>query len=185
MASTKRSGGQQPLALELLESDHRKVEMLFDQFEDAKEEGEEQKKAIAERICAELTIHAQVEEELFYPWLRENLDEDDMEMVEEAQVEHNSAKDLIAQIQGATELDAAYDAKVKVLSEYIKHHVQEEENEIFAEVRDQQEALDELGQELAARKAELMEEMGLAEGGEGQDAMMGGKRKQQREQRAR
>jgi hemerythrin superfamily protein len=150
-----------PLALELLEADHRKVEMLFDQFEEEKEGDEETKRQIAERVCAELTAHAQLEEELFYPWLRENLEEDDMEMVEEAQIEHNSAKDLIAQIQGATEIDATYDAKVKVLSEYIKHHVKEEEEEIFEEVRDQQDALDELGQEMAARKTELMEELGL------------------------
>jgi hemerythrin superfamily protein len=182
MPSARKSGGrsQQPLALELLESDHRKVEMLFEQFEDAKEGGEDEKRAIAERICAELTIHAQVEEELFYPWLREQLEEDDMEMVEEAQVEHNSAKDLIAQIQGASNLDATYDAKVKVLSEYIKHHVQEEENEIFQEVRSQQDELDELGQEMAARKAELMEQMGLmdaeAEEGAMQEASRKGKR---------
>lgn len=161
--ATKKSGGQQPLAIELLESDHRKVEMLFDQFEDMKEDEDEGRREVAERICAELTVHAQVEEELFYPWLRENLDEEDMEMVEEAQVEHNSAKDLIAQIQGAADLDATYDAKVKVLSEYIKHHVKEEEEEIFAEVRAEQEALDELGQEMAARKAELMEELGIAD----------------------
>src|SRR5205085_8665990 len=90
------------------------------------------------------------------------LEDDDMEMVEEAQVEHNSAKDLIAQIEGATDIDEVYNAKVKVLGEYIKHHVQEEENEIFPEVRDQQDELDELGQEITARKGELMEEMGLA-----------------------
>ena len=185
MASTKKSGGNQtPLAIELLESDHRKVEMLFEQFEDAKEEGDEQTRAIAERICAELTVHAQVEEELFYPWLRENLEDDDMEMVEEAQVEHNSAKDLIAQIQGSADLDATYDAKVKVLSEYIKHHVKEEESEMFEEVRDKREELDELGQEMAARKAELMEEMGLGDD-EGVAPASRGKRGGQGAQRAR
>src|SRR6478672_13046417 len=161
-----------PVALELLESDHRKVEMLFDQYEDEKEGDEDTKRQIAERICAELTAHAQLEEELFYPWCRENIEDDEMDMLEEAYVEHASAKDLIAQIQGATEIDAAYDAKVKVLSEYIKHHVQEEENELFEEVRSGHEAeLDELGQEMHARKAELMEELGLMED-EGQDAMM-------------
>jgi hemerythrin-like domain-containing protein len=158
-------GRSLPLALEMLESDHRKVEMLFDQFEEAKEGDEDAKRQLAERICKELTAHAQLEEELFYPWLRENLEQDDMEMVEEAQVEHNSAKDLIAQIEGAGEMDATYDAKVKVLSEYIKHHVQEEENEIFEEVRAQEDALDELGQEMAARKSELMAELGLEEEG--------------------
>ena len=164
MARSKSGAARaQPLALELLMSDHRKVEDLFEQFEQEKDSDEGTRREIAQQICAELTIHAQVEEELFYPWLREQLEDDDMEMVEEAQVEHNTAKDLIAQIEGATDLDEVYNAKVKVLSEYIKHHVQEEENEIFPEVRDQQEELDELGQEMSARKGELMEELGLSE----------------------
>ena len=156
-------GRQLPVALELLESDHRKVEMLFDQYEDEKEGDEDTKRQIAERICGELKAHAQLEEEVFYPWCRENLEEDDMEMLEEAYVEHASAKDLIAQIEGAGEIDAAFDAKVKVLSEYIKHHVKEEEDELFEELRSKQEELDELGQEMHARKAELMEELGLVD----------------------
>ena len=160
-----------PVALELLESDHRKVEKLFDQYEDEKEGDEDTKRQLAERICAELTAHAQLEEEVFYPWVKENIDDDEMDMLEEAYVEHASAKDLIAQIQGATEVDATYDAKVKVLSEYIKHHVQEEENELFEEISDRREELDELGQEMHARKAELMEELGLADA-EGEEAAM-------------
>ena len=159
MARSK--GASLPLALELLSSDHRKVEQLFQMYEDEKEGEDETKRGIAQQICGELTVHAQVEEELFYPWLKENMDE--MDKVEEAYVEHAGAKDLIAQIQGASDIDDTYDAKVKVLSEYIKHHVKEEENEIFPEVKGQQEELDELGQEMAARKAELMEEMGLAQ----------------------
>jgi len=162
MAKAKSASDNQPLAIELLMTDHRKVETLFDQYEEEKESGEETKQALAQRICGELTVHAQVEEELFYPWLRDNLDEEKMELVEEAEVEHQSAKDLIAQIEAAGAVDETYDAKVKVLGEYIKHHVQEEENEIFGEVREMREELDELGQEMAARKAELMEEMGLA-----------------------
>ena len=163
MAKSKSGGGArtQPVAIELLESDHRKVEALFEQYEDEKEGDEETKRSIAEKICKELTAHAQLEEEVFYPWLRENLEEDDMEMLEEAYVEHASAKDLIAQIEGAGSIDATYDAKVKVLQEYIKHHVEEEENEIFEAVGDKKEELDELGQEMHARKAELMEQLGL------------------------
>jgi hemerythrin superfamily protein len=157
-ASVSRS---QPLALELLINDHRAVDALFKQYEADKDGDEDTKRAIAENICSELTVHAQVEEELFYPWLRENLDDDDVEMVEEAQVEHASAKDLIAQIESADAIDAAYDARVKVLGEYIKHHVKEEEEEIFPVVRDMREELDELGQEMVARKAELMEELGI------------------------
>jgi len=163
MARAKKSSSDKPLALELLSSDHRKVEDLFEEYESAKEDEDEGRTEIAQRICKEITVHAQLEEEIFYPWLKENLDEEDMEMLEEAYVEHDGAKNLIAQIEGAGSPDGEYDAKVKVLSEYIKHHVKEEENEIFPEVKGQQEELDELGQEMAARKAELMEEMGLAQ----------------------
>lgn len=153
----------QSVAIELLESDHRNVEALFDQYEQEKEGDDGTKRAIAMRICSELTAHAQLEEELFYPWLRENLDEEEMDLLEEAYVEHASAKDLIAQIEGASDIGPEFDAKVKVLGEYVKHHVQEEENEIFAAVGDMQQELDELGQEMHARKAELMEELGLTE----------------------
>ena len=158
----------QPLALELLSSDHRKVEALFRQFEDMKEEEDDSRVAIAQRICSELTVHAQVEEDLFYPWLRENLDE--TEMVAEADVEHATLKSLIGQIQPVLAPDEAYDAKVKVLSEYVKHHVKEEEDEIFPEVASEEEELDELGQEMAARKAELMKEMGIEEA-DGEDEL--------------
>ena len=163
MARAKKTTTDRPLALELLAADHRKVEDLFEQYESAKDEEDEGRTQIAERICKELTVHAQLEEEIFYPWLKENLDEEDMEMVEEAQVEHNGAKNLIAEIEASTEVDAAYDAKVKVLSEYIKHHVKEEENEIFPAVSDKKEELDALGQEMSSRKEELTEELGLNE----------------------
>src|SRR5262245_3899214 len=130
----KNSSRDLPLALELLEADHRKVEGLFEQYENEKESDEDTKRPIAERICGELSVHAQVEEEIFYPWLRENLSGEDMGMVEEALVEHGTARDLIAQLEGSADIDETYDAKVKVLSEYIKHHVKEEEQEIFVEV---------------------------------------------------
>lgn len=161
MAKPKRSTRSQPLALELLVTDHRKVEDLFSQYEDQKDGDEDARRQLAERICLELKVHTQMEEELFYPWLRENMSEDDMELVDEAQVEHNSAKELIDQIEGAAEIDDEYNARVKVLGEYIKHHVTEEENEIFPKVSDEAEALDELGQEMASRKGELAEENGL------------------------
>lgn len=165
MATTRRrdGAGSASVAIELLESEHRKVEALLGRYEREKEGGDESRLATARRICGELKAHTQLEEELFYPWLRENMDEDEMELLEEAYVEHASAKDLIAQVEAASEADGAFDAKVKVLGEYVKHHVKEEENEIFKAVRDMQEELDELGQEMHARKAELMEEHGLAE----------------------
>jgi hemerythrin superfamily protein len=181
MATSKRKGGSsprsQPVAIEMLIADHRTVEDLFERYESEKESDDDTRRGIAQRVCGELTVHAQVEEELFYPWLRENLDDDEMEMVEEAQVEHQTAKDLIAQIEGATEIDETYDARVKVLSEYIKHHVKEEENEIFPAVASEKEALDELGQEMMARKLELMDELGLTQDEEGQAAMQGGRGK--------
>lgn len=161
MAKPKRSPRSQPLALDLLMTDHRKVEDLFAQYEDEKDGDEDARRRLAERICGELKVHTQVEEELLYPFLRDNLDGDDVDLVDEAQVEHNSAKELIEQIEGAGDIDAEYNARVKVLGEYVKHHVNEEENEIFPRVADQQEELDELGQEIASRKEELAEEMGL------------------------
>lgn len=175
MARAKKTTTDRPLALELLAADHRKVEDLFEQYETAKDDEDEGRTQIAERICKELTVHAQLEEEIFYPWLRDNLEEDDMEMVDEAYVEHATAKDLIAQIEEAGSPDTEYDAKVKVLSEYIKHHVKEEEEEIFEACSGQREELDELGQEMASRKAELAEENGLSED-EGSEGAMGGKR---------
>jgi len=174
MASKSGSSGTPPVAIEMLEADHRKVEQMFDQYEDEKEEsGEDMKRELAQRICMELKVHTQIEEELFYPWVRENAEESDL--VEEAQVEHQSAKDLIAQIEGASEIDETFDAKVKVLGEYVKHHVQEEENEMFPQVESMQEELDELGQAMTARKVELMEEMGMMEGEEGAQAAMAGR----------
>jgi len=160
MAKSERGGSRSlPLALEMLTSDHRKVEDLFEKFEQMKEEDDASRVAIAQKICGELTVHMQIEEDLLYPWLRENMD--DTDMVAEAHVEHNSAKQLIGEIMKVGEPDEAYDAKVKVLSEYIKHHVKEEEGEIFPEVAGEEEELDELGQEMFARKAELMAESGM------------------------
>jgi hemerythrin superfamily protein len=193
MATSKRKGGSgarsQPVAIEMLVADHRSVDELFDRYESEKESDDDTKRAIAQRICGELTVHAQVEEELFYPWLRENLDDDEMELVEEAQVEHQTAKDLIAQIEGGAQIDESYDAKVKVLGEYIRHHVEEEEGEIFPAVSSEKEALDELGQEMMARKLELMEELGLNEEEDGSmlNAKSGkpGSRSQQDSQRQR
>jgi hemerythrin superfamily protein len=122
MAKSERAAGRGlPLALEMLTSDHRKVEDLFEKFEDMKEEDDAGRVAIAQRICSELTVHMQIEEDLLYPWLRENVDETDM--VAEAYVEHASAKSLIAEIMQVGEPDEEHDAKVQVLSEYIKHHL--------------------------------------------------------------
>jgi hemerythrin superfamily protein len=147
-------------AIKLLTSDHKDVKALFKQYDglvEAENSGEE-KQALAEQICQMLTVHATVEEELFYPAAREVLGEDE-DLVDEADIEHASAKDLIAQIQSSSPDEDHYDAKVKVLGEYISHHVQEEEGEMFPKVK--KAGLDSatLGVDMAARKDQLMAEL--------------------------
>ena len=170
MARSKKSPASLPLALELLATDHRKVEALFDRYDQEKEGGDESRRALAERICKELTAHTRLEEEILYPWLRENLDVGNRDLIDEALVEHATAKDLIAQLEGAGDVDETYDARVTVLGEYVRHHVREEENEMFPLVAGEQDELDELGQEMHARKAELTQELGLPQPGEEADA---------------
>jgi hemerythrin superfamily protein len=139
-------------AIDLLKADHRKVEGLFKDFEDAK--GAAKKKALATKICTELMIHATIEEEIFYPACRGEVEDDKMD---EAYVEHDGAKVMIAEITASEPDQEFYDAKVKVLSEEIKHHVKEEEQRdgIFAQAKKAGLDLDELGARLAARKKAL------------------------------
>jgi hemerythrin-like domain-containing protein len=161
-SSRKRSASSAPRdALALLRADHQMVQELFDKFE--KTRSEDRKGAIAEQVCKELTVHAQIEEEIFYPAVREAIREKDL--IDEATVEHQSAKDLIAQIEGGKPGQELFDAKVKVLGEYIKHHVKEEQNELFPQVRKTKLDLRELGERLQARKQELMEGGGSDGGG--------------------
>jgi len=148
-------------ALTLLRADHQMVQALFDKYE--KTRAEDRKGALAQQICNELTVHAQIEEEIFYPAAREAIREKDL--IDEATVEHQSAKDLIAQIEGGNAGQELFDAKVKVLGEYIKHHVKEEQNELFPQVRKTKLDLRELGERLQARKQELMEGGGSEGGG--------------------
>ena len=147
-------------AVTLLKEDHRKVEELFSQFEDAKGDGRKQKLAL--QICQELTVHAKIEEEIFYPACEGKVEEDDLK---EAYVEHDGAKVLIAEIEAGSPSDDFYDAKVKVLQEQIEHHVEEEEKRlvgIFSQAKKAGLDMDELGARLAARKAELMKEIGAS-----------------------
>lgn len=138
-------------AIALLKEDHRAVEKLFKEFEEAKGEGRKEK--LARQICLELTVHTTIEEEIFYPACDGKVDED---LLKEAYVEHDAAKLLIAEIEaGSGESDDFFDAKVQVLSEQIEHHVKEEEGELFPQVRKAKIDLDGLGEQLAARKAEL------------------------------
>jgi hemerythrin superfamily protein len=151
-------------ACDLLDADHRAVKKLFKEYDELTESrarGAAQKKLdLAHQICMELTVHAQIEEEIFYPALRGAIK--DTDLLDEAEVEHQSAKDLIAQIQDAAEADDKFDAKVKVLGEYIDHHVKEERGEIFPKARAARKLdLVSMRDELEARKEELMSEMGV------------------------
>ena len=154
-------------AIKLLTADHREVKALFQEYQKLVDHDaeDEEKQPIAEQICAMLTVHAQIEEELFYPAAKEAIKEPDL--VDEATVEHASAKDLIAQLRESDPTDELYDAKVKVLGEYIDHHVKEEEGELFPQARRAKVDLAALGEQLEQRKTELMQEMGMAEAAEG------------------
>ncbi|MDB5445995.1 MAG: hemerythrin cation binding region [Phenylobacterium sp.] len=143
-------------AIALLKADHRAVEKLFSQFEKAKDEG--QKQQTAQQICLELRVHTQIEEEIFYPTSREFLKDD--EIVNEAIIEHQAAKDLIDQIEGMDPSDEMYDAKVTVLQEMIEHHVGEEEKEYFPQLQKSDMDLKGVGQQMMMRKEELMSQMG-------------------------
>jgi hypothetical protein len=145
-------------AISLLKADHRQVEGWFEQFE--KTRSEDRKLELAGKICSALTVHTTIEEEIFYPAFLEATEEEDIH--HEAEVEHDGAKKLIAQIQASGPQDEYYDAKVKVLSEMIKHHVKEEEQRdgMFAKAKQSEMDLEALGEQLATRKAELMENGG-------------------------
>ena len=145
------SRARQPDAIQLLKDDHRKVGAMFDRYERTR--GDEPKERLARTICEELRVHAKVEEEIFYPAVREAIKDDDL--MNEAQVEHASAKDLIGQIEGSSPSEENYDALVKVLGEYIKHHVKEEESDMFKQARQSKLDLAELGERMSQRKREL------------------------------
>jgi hemerythrin superfamily protein len=144
--------GKARSATTLLRADHKLVSDLFADYE--KTGSREKKRSIAQQICAELTVHAQIEEEIFYPAVKGALN--DAELIPEATVEHASLKVLIAELEAEKADDEMFDAKVKVLSEYVKHHVKEEQNEIFPKARHTDLDMNELGARLAERKAELM-----------------------------
>ena len=136
----------------LLRRDHEAVSALFEQYEKARSKAK--KFDLVQEICEELTIHAQIEEEIFYPAVRKALKDDDL--LDEAQVEHNSLKKLIAEVEGKdVKAEPMFDAKITVLSEYVKHHVKEEQDEMFPKAKKSGLDLKALGAELAARKEEL------------------------------
>jgi hypothetical protein len=141
-------------ALGLLEEDHQEVDGFFDEYETLEDAGE--KERVALKICLALTVHTQIEEEIFYPAAREAIEK--AELIDEAIVEHASAKQLIAEIEEMDANDELYDAKVKVLGEQVRHHVEEEEGELFPEIESAELDLEALGKKMAERKAALLEE---------------------------
>ena len=144
------SSGQDAIAL--LRADHKKVSELYAQYESTRSPAK--KKALVATICLELSVHARVEEEIFYPAVKAALK--DKEMIPEAQVEHASLKELIAQVKDREPDGEMFDAKIKVMSEYTKHHVKEEQNEIFPAAKKTRLDMLDLGARIAARKEELM-----------------------------
>ena len=158
MATTAKKISTTPKAKDataLLRADHKEVSNLFDEYEKTKSTAK--KKSIVAEICKALTVHAQIEEEIFYPAVKIALN--DKELVPEASVEHATLKNLIAQIEGVEPDGEMYDAKVKVLSEYVKHHVKEEQNEMFPKAKSATKLdLVALGEQLLKRKEELLAE---------------------------
>ena len=147
---TNASKGQD--ATTLLRADHKVVSALFAEYESARSAS--RKKSIVAKICTELGVHAQVEEEIFYPAVKQALK--DKELVPEATVEHASVKDLIAQVKDMEPDGEMFDAKIKVMSEFVKHHVKEEQNEMFPRAKKTKLDMVALGARMAARKKELL-----------------------------
>ncbi|UAL09228.1 hemerythrin domain-containing protein [Caulobacter segnis] len=153
---TRRTARRDPLAITLLKKDHREVEGMFDEYEQLESDAEKQ--ALFNKIALALKVHTQIEEEILYPEERGEVDDD---LLDEAYVEHDGAKKLIAEIEAMKPSEEFYDAKVKVLSEYIKHHVKEEEQPggLFSQAKKGDEDLEAMGERLKARKEELMTKM--------------------------
>ena len=153
----RRTGRPDPLAIKLLKQDHRQVEAWFDDYEQL--DGDVEKLALFGKIALALKVHTRLEEEIFY---REERGEVEDDLLDEAHVEHEGAKAMIAEIEKMTPAEDYYDAKVKVLGEYIRHHVREEEQPggIFAQAKRGEEDLNLMGKRIEARKRELMEQYG-------------------------
>jgi len=160
MASRKKTSGRKKQAstrpqdaIAMLKADHEKVQSLFDEFDTARRGS--QKQRLVEEICMELTVHATLEEEIFYPAARAAIDDSDL--LDEAEIEHASAKELIAQLEELSPGDDKYDARVTVLGEYIRHHVKEEQGELFPLVRKADLDLVDLADQMRTRREELMQ----------------------------
>ena len=159
MANQGKKASSAPNALELLKADHEKVKALFREFESLKgsDDDDERKSELVDEICYELTIHAMIEEEIFYPMLRSAIDDDDL--MDEADVEHADARELISQLEVMYPGDDDFDATVTVLGEEVAHHIDKEESDMFEAARSAGIDLDDLAEQLTARKEELDEDL--------------------------
>ncbi len=142
-------------AVAMLKADHKEVHAWFEEYETLGDRANVSKSKLVKKICQALTIHTRLEEEIFYPAVRAAGKDKEDDMVDEAVVEHASAKDLIAQLEEMDPEDDLYDAKVKVLGELIDHHVEEEEKEMFPDARKIGLDMVALGEEMAMRREEL------------------------------
>lgn len=159
MSTPRKPTTTPPDALDLLRADHDKVKQLFRDFDDLKgsDDDDERKAELVDEICYELTLHTMIEEEIFYPALREAIDDDDL--IDEADVEHAGARELISQLEVMYPGDDHFDATVTVLGEEIAHHIDKEESDMFDAARAAGIDLHELGERLGARKDELDEDL--------------------------
>lgn len=147
-------------AIALLKADHREAEDLFEQYEKLKDADKTQEKyTIAKKVCAALLIHMEIEEKIFYPRVRGLVHDDDL--MNEAVVEHAGAKELIEQLGSLKPEDPMFDAKIKVLSEQIQHHVEEEEKEMFPKAEKSGADLERLGEELLSEKKKIRVARGM------------------------
>lgn len=157
--SAKKIKKGEEAAIALLMQDHKMVQDIFKEYRKLMKNGanDREKQRLVEEACDMLTVHTQIEEEIFYPAMRESLDEE--ETLDEAQVEHDGAKDLIAQLQDMRPGDPLYDAKFIVLGEQVKHHIEEEEGKIFPKAKKAGIDMQALGEEMMDLKEELEQEI--------------------------
>jgi hemerythrin-like domain-containing protein len=157
-----RKSSKTETAIDLLKEDHEKVKKAFKEFEKMDRSDSETVRQLVKTVCDDLRVHTTIEEEIFYPAVRGAIDDEDI--MNEAAVEHESAKQLIEQLENMEPDDPNYHATFTVLGEYVMHHVKEEEGEMFPEAKKAEDLdLEELGAQMKTRKEELMGEMEKAE----------------------
>lgn len=158
-ASPESAGDESSDALELLRADHDRVQRLFENYTElvTAEADDAEKQQVVEEICLLLTVHAHIEDELFYPAARRVLDDEDL--IDEAQIEHDSVRDLIDELLTMKPFDELFDDRVRLLEESVSHHVEEEENELFPLLREAGMDFEALGEQMVSRKEDLMAEL--------------------------